>query len=626
MKFFVFWAVIAVGLQAQTLTTLANYDQTTGAPGSLILGADGNFYGPSGSALFQITPAGALTTVCTLKGIQLASIMQASDGNIYGTLVGTVQPSYGAIFKLTPGCVFTTLHTFTGPDGSGPTAPIQGTDGNLYGVTRQGGGSFSASSPGAGTVFKLTTTGTLTTLHTFSGTDGSGPNGLIQGTDGNLYGTTDYGGPGNCISTIAIFRGCGTIFTIGSGGSLSTLQNFETTDGAFPTSLIEGADGNFYGTTQGGGSGDCEEANTGPGGCGTIFKMASNGSMTTLVNFGGALGHYPASLIEANGNFYGTAQWCGAKTKFGCAGAIFQLIPPGMLSLVYSFCTQENCPDGDVPGELSQGPDGNLYGLAFDGGADGDDSTFFELSLASPDTPAIAPSGGVLNGASFQPGISLGSWMTINGTNLSSKTDTWNNSIVNGSLPTMLDGVSVTVGNQPAYIEYISPTQINALAPDVPSGTVPVAVTNTNGSSQAANAQVSAEMPAFFQWGNYVVATHQDYSYAVKNGTFAGLTTVAAKPGDVIILWGTGFGPTSPSSPAGMETPASTTYNTASAVSVTVGGEQATVYGAALASSYTGLYQVAIQIPVGLPNGDYPVIATIDGIASPSTTLITVEP
>lgn len=215
--------------------------------------------------------------------------------------------------------------------------------------------------------------------------------------------------------------------------------------------------------------------------------------------------------------------------------------------------------------------------------------------------------------------------MTINGTNLSSKTDTWNNSIVNGALPIMLDGVSVSVGGQPAYIEYISATQINAVVPNVPAGSVPVTVTTANGTSAAVNAHLTAEQPAFFQWGTYAVATHQDYTLAVKNGTFPGTTTVPAKPGDVIILWGTGFGPTSPAAPAGVETPSTASYNTATPVTVKIGGASATVYGAALAPGYAGLYQVAIQIPASLADGDYPAVATLNGVSSPSTTMITVQ-
>jgi len=239
--------------------------------------------------------------------------------------------------------------------------------------------------------------------------------------------------------------------------------------------------------------------------------------------------------------------------------------------------------------------------------------------------PTLKTINNLPNGYAFPYGLIQGpdgSWITINGTNLAAKPDTW--TVVNGALPTTLGGVSVSVGGQPAYIEYVSATQINALAPNVAAGSVPVIVTNANGASQAVNAQLSAETPAFFQWGTYAVATHQDYTYAIKNGTFAGLPTVAAKPGDVIILWGTGFGPTSPA-PAGMQTPSTTAYNTATAVSVKVGGKTATVYGAALASGYAGLYQIAIQIPAGLANGDYPVVATINNASSPATTLITVQ-
>jgi uncharacterized protein (TIGR03437 family) len=242
-----------------------------------------------------------------------------------------------------------------------------------------------------------------------------------------------------------------------------------------------------------------------------------------------------------------------------------------------------------------------------------------------PVIPVIAASNGVVNGASFQPGISPDAWLTISGTNLSAKNDTWDGLIVNGALPTSIDGVSVMVGDQAAYVEYVSSTQINAIAPDVAAGNVAITVTNAQGTSQSVTAELSNETPAFFQWGNFAVATHQDFSYAVKNGTFSGVTTVPAKPGDVIILWATGFGPTSPAAPPGEETPSTATYNTASPVSVTVGGKSATVYGAALAPGYAGLYQIAIQVPAGLANGDYPVVATINRVSSPASTMLTVD-
>jgi uncharacterized protein (TIGR03437 family) len=249
----------------------------------------------------------------------------------------------------------------------------------------------------------------------------------------------------------------------------------------------------------------------------------------------------------------------------------------------------------------------------------------FRLSLGSSgvNAPAVA-TGGIVNAASFEAGVVSGSWITISGTNLSTTTDTWANSISNGVLPTSVGGVSVSIGGQSAYISYISPTQINAIAPNVPSGQTQVTVSSGGATSAPVTATIEAVQPAFFLWGNYAVATTQDYKLAVKNGTFPGTTTTPAAPGDVIILWGTGFGPTSPAAPEGEETPSGTTYNTAGTVSATVGGKTATVYGAALAPGFAGLYQVAIHIPQ-LANGDYPVVATISGVSSPATTLITVQ-
>jgi uncharacterized protein (TIGR03437 family) len=229
-------------------------------------------------------------------------------------------------------------------------------------------------------------------------------------------------------------------------------------------------------------------------------------------------------------------------------------------------------------------------------------------------TPAIAPSVGVVSGASFQAGIVPNSWITIYGTNLSPKTDTWDNAVVNGTLPLSLDGVSVSVGGLPAYISYISPGQINALAPNVGPGNLSVTVTNASGTSAPVTAVAQMFQPAFFPLGKYAVATRTDYTLAV-----------AAKPGDVIILWGTGFGPTSPPAPTGIVVPSGTTYNTANAVTVTVGPAAAVVYGAALTSGEAGLYQVAIQIPTTLSDGDYPIVATVSGAQSPATTLITVQ-
>ncbi len=245
-------------------------------------------------------------------------------------------------------------------------------------------------------------------------------------------------------------------------------------------------------------------------------------------------------------------------------------------------------------------------------------------SVAAP-VPVITD---VENGASFQTGLAANAWFTIKGSLLSTVTDTWDKAIVNGALPTKLDGVTVTVGGKPAYIYYVSPTQINAVAPDVPSGTAQVVVSNSIGTSLATSVTAGIYGPAFFQWvapNNtlYAVATRTDFTLAVKDGTFA-VPTVAAKPGDVIILWGTAFGPTNPPTPVGVTAPASAP--TADPVTVTVGGTPAQVYTGVgyLSQGYAAVYQIAITVP-NLSDGDYPVVATIKGASSPSFTMLTIK-
>jgi uncharacterized protein (TIGR03437 family) len=230
-----------------------------------------------------------------------------------------------------------------------------------------------------------------------------------------------------------------------------------------------------------------------------------------------------------------------------------------------------------------------------------------------------------VNGASFQSGVVANSWVTIQGTGLAPKTDDWSNSIVNGALPTSLDGVSVSMGGKPAYIYYVSPGQINVLTPDVSPGPVTVTVTTAVGTSSTFATTASAFGPAFFLWpGSQAVATRTDYSFAVKPGTFAGTTTVAAKPGDVIILWATGFGPTNPVAPLGVATPSGGTYSTTSTPTIKVNNIAAIVYGAALAPGSAGLYQIAIQVPPSLADGDWPIQGSIGGVSSPTGIVLSV--
>jgi len=193
-----------------------------------------------------------------------------------------------------------------------------------------------------------------------------------------------------------------------------------------------------------------------------------------------------------------------------------------------------------------------------------------------------------------------------------------------GGLPTALDGVSVMVGGQSAYVAYLSATQINILLPNVGFGALQITVTTAVGASAPFGVTSQACQPAFFPWpNNQPVATHLDYSYAVANGTFPGTTTVPAKPGETIILWGTGFGPTVLSPPAGSPVPSTDTYSTPGDVSVTLNGAPIAVYNssATLTPGYAGLYQIAVTVPTSLPDGSYSIIASINGASSPTMAL-----
>jgi uncharacterized repeat protein (TIGR03803 family) len=405
---FLLCATTAIGLRAQTFTTLLSFDNADGndPQGSLIQATtDGNFYGVTygGGAnstcmfgrdsgcgtVFKINPSGALTTLynfCSQKNCADGAnpwlgLVQASDGNFYGTtqvggayytscMAEGIDSGCGTVFKITPSGTLTTLHSFDVADGAWPVSGlIQGTDRNLYGTTLSAGAHNNG-----GTVFKITLTGTLTTLYSFcsqSGcTDGADPYGtLLQASDGDFYGTTSAGGA----------HGDGTVFKITSSGTLTTLYSFcsqsSCGDGSDPQAgLIQATDGNFYGTTSAGGTSHyCSIDN----GCGTVFKITPSGTLTTLYNFcsqnGCTDGSYSVTgLMQASdGNFYGTALTGGANscisggTNLGC-GTVFKITSQGAFTTLRSF----DGTDGSFPyGAPVQATDGRLYGTTNAGGA-----------------------------------------------------------------------------------------------------------------------------------------------------------------------------------------------------------------------------------------------------------------
>jgi len=309
--------------------------------------------------------------------------VQGTDGNFYGTTsAGGYHSVFGEVFKITPSGTLTVLHTFVGTDGQSSMAGlVRGNDGNFYGTTQYGGVGCTGFG-GCGTVFKITAGGTLTTLHSFNNTDGAysvAP--LVQGTDHNFYGATQYGGVYQQCYDNGVSVGCGTVFKMTPSGALTSLYSFCSqtgcTDGYEPyAGLIQANDGTFYGTTYLGGANNLGE----------IFKITSGGLLTVLHSFAGTDGSNPfAGLIQASdGNLYGVTCYGGANND----GTVFSISLSGMLTTLHSFDnTDGNCPSGG----LVQSANNTFYGTTQFGGASGN-GTVFKLSV-SYNTLTVTTSG-----------------------------------------------------------------------------------------------------------------------------------------------------------------------------------------------------------------------------------------
>lgn len=367
----------------------------------LIEGPDGYLYGTTvnGSAsatgptgtVFKIDSTGNITIlhhflmVASGDGATpYAKLTPARDGYFYGTTYMAVGgtgggSNGGTVFKIDANGAFTKVHTFTGAEGGYPRAEvIQAKDGYFYGTATAGGYN-------RGTVFKMTPSGNATLLYAFTGgADGFQPiGGLVQASDGNFYGTTRAGGT----------SGLGTVFRITASGGFTVLHSFKGMaglDGATSVAtLIEANDGNFYGTTSGGGL----------YGFGSVFKMDQAGVVTLVYSFKVTDGADPrSSLIQAtDGNFYGTT-YAGGTYSFG---TIFRLTPSGTLTLLRSFGTQtdlQSTKDGLRPtAGLVQASDGSFYSTTFGGGSQNKGVVFRLSVLAVPvptPTPVPSPSPG----------------------------------------------------------------------------------------------------------------------------------------------------------------------------------------------------------------------------------------
>jgi uncharacterized repeat protein (TIGR03803 family) len=367
---FLFCAAATVSLTAQTLTTLGTFDGSNGELpdfASLVQNADGNVYGVTveGGAnglgeIFQITSEGAFTTLysfcsqpnCADGALPYAGLTHDNAGYLYGTTSQFGANYYGTVFKITPAGSLTTLYNFCSQtncaDGAYPYAGLLYFGGNFYGTTSYGG------AKNAGTIFKITPAGQLTTLYSFCSqpncADGEFAYDAMIAANGKLWGTTQNGGA----------NGFGTVFSVTPAGALTTLHSF--TDGATAFGgLVHAANGNFYGTTAAGGSRDD----------GTVFKMTATGTFTTIYNFCAAIdcpdgvSPFGGLVLGSNGIFYGTTAAGGSNFR----GTIFEITPAGKLTTLYNFCSNTGCSDGQYPySGLLRASSGDLYGTTQEGG------------------------------------------------------------------------------------------------------------------------------------------------------------------------------------------------------------------------------------------------------------------
>jgi uncharacterized repeat protein (TIGR03803 family) len=411
--------VIPPSVPGTRLATLFSFTGGLSQASGLTPASDGNLYGttafggnqPAYGTVFQVTTNGVVAVFArfdTNSGLNPeAGLAQGADGSFYGTTAGGGTNAAGNVFEMTPAGGLTNLYSFTGgSDGSAPaTLLTQAPSGWLFGTTATGG------TNGVGNVFKISTNGAFANVYSFTGgKDGGTPAGqLTLCLDGNFYGVTTGGGAHNY----------GTVFRLTPGGALTTLYAFTGgTDGYMPHALAQGTDGNLYGTT-------AHSTMSGYPFYGTIFKIGTNGSFTTLYSLNYDDGYYPrAGLIQGcDGNFYGTTYMGGTYGD----GTVFQITSAGALTTLASF---DGFDDGAEPvTPLAQGGDGRLYGTTSSGGAGGH-GTVFSLSITSAPEITVSPANQTV-AAGASAGFSVAvfgapplfyQWQK-NGTNLSDEGD-----------------------------------------------------------------------------------------------------------------------------------------------------------------------------------------------------------
>jgi uncharacterized repeat protein (TIGR03803 family) len=290
------------------------------------------------------------------------------DGTLYGTTFygGTAGVyGHGTVYSITPSGAEVVLYRFAGSpsDGGNPSSNLINVGGTLYGTTKNGG------KHNKGTVFSITPSGTERMLHSFGGSsDGTYPSAALLDVGGTLYGTTAGGGSGPCKYYFPTVPGCGTVFSITTGGTEKVLYSFkgDPDDGAYPVAPLISVNGTLYGTTFLGDSAKC--LNVSPG-CGTVFAITTSGSETVLHRFGGKRdGTNPAAgLIDVKGTLYGTTEQGGVLGGFG-GGTVFTITTAGKLTVLHRF---DSSNDGRLPMAAMSNVHGTLYGTTYEGGGSG---------------------------------------------------------------------------------------------------------------------------------------------------------------------------------------------------------------------------------------------------------------
>jgi uncharacterized repeat protein (TIGR03803 family) len=410
------------------LATLTLTDRPSAIRGNPLLASDGNIYfvstagGKAYGSIVKLAPDGTLSLVYAFatadEGYNVyAGLTEGADGNFYGTSYFGGDKNGGSIFKVTPSGTFTLLRSL-GENKRDAYFPyggvVQGPDGNLYGTTLRGGVNDK------GTVFRISTSGSdFSIIASFAGSDGENPEGtLIVGADGNLYGTTLQGGSSNR----------GTIFRVTTGGSVSTVYSFPSL-GAFNTlglstnetganpraGLFLAADGNYYGTAYQGGA----------NGYGTVFRMTPGGAVSVVHAFTGAPfgSGFPLSGVtqDASGNLYGTTESGGYLNQ----GTAWRIAPDGTFSLLHSF--SGTLIDGSKPNGTLVPLGGAIYGATLSDSVSGEGVIFkldtgtggvlpVEFSVSSTDIGMGSPTTLTWSSPTAASCASGGSWTDTVGT------------------------------------------------------------------------------------------------------------------------------------------------------------------------------------------------------------------